>query len=229
MSDFEYDCLQKKRIANQARYRKRGSKSKKCNLPSDRLTNKQWKDKCGPVITYSLNKPMIWDDFKQMPAYVQAEYITNLQKKFGVTAVDLGDMFGVRALTVRKHADANNLGIEFPRGHAMNAARRAEWAKFLGEEEHEEVNVPASASLPESSEPVVFNTDESKDEYTLCSEVHDQTAGNAIMPLGPKAMCMKKFSLQFAGVIDVNTIANSLKLILGDKSEGELEIICNLA
>ena len=94
---------------------------------------------------------MIWDDFKQMPAYVQAEYITNLQKKFGVTAVDLGDMFGVRALTVRKHADANNLGIEFPRGHAMNAARRAEWAKFLGEEEHDEVNVPAPASLSESS------------------------------------------------------------------------------
>lgn len=75
----------------------------------------------------------------------------------------------------------------------------------------------------------MFNTDEHKDEYTLCSEAHDQTAGSAVMPLEPKAMCMKKFSLQFAGVIDVNTIANSLKLILGDKSEGELEIICNLA
>lgn len=225
MSDFEYDCLQKKRIANQAKYRKRGSKSKKCNLPSDRLTNKQWKDKCGPVITYSLNKPMIWDDFKQMPAYVQAEYITNLQKKFGVTAVDLGNMFGVRALTVRKHADANNLGIEFPRGHAMNAARRAEWVKFLGEEEHEEVNEPASASLHESSEPVVFNTDEDEDKSFLQPEEDN----NAVVPLEPKAMCMKKFSLQFAGVIDVNMIANSLKLILGDKSEGELDIICNLA
>ena len=220
MSDFEYDCLQKKRIANQAKYRKCGSKSKKCNLPSDRLTNKQWKDKCGPVITYSLNKPMTWDDFKQMPVYVQAEYITNLQKKFGVTAVDLGNMFGVRALTVRKHADANNLGIEFPRGHAMNAARRAEWVKFLGEEESEEVNVPASESLIEGAEPVVFNINEDE-----AQEAND----GAIAPLEPKAMCMKKFSLQFAGVIDVNTIANSLKLILGDKSEGELEIICNLA
>ena len=224
MSDFEYDCLQKKRIANQAKYRKRGSKSKKCNLPSDRLTNKQWKDKCGPVITYSLNKPMIWDDFKQMPAYVQAEYITNLQKKFGVTAVDLGNMFGVRALTVRKHADANNLGIEFPRGHAMNAARRAEWVKFLGEEEHEEVNAPDPASLSESSGPVVINTNEGEESFLQSKEDN-----NAAMPLEPKAMCMKKFSLQVAGVIDVNMIANSLRLILGDKSEGELEIICNLA
>lgn len=228
MSDFEYDCLQKKRIANQAKYRKRGSKSKKCNLPSDRLTNKQWKDKCGLVITYSLNKPMIWDDFKQMPAYVQAEYITNLQKKFGVTAVDLGSMFGVRALTVRKHADANNLGIEFPRGHAMNATRKAEWAKFLGEEENGEANVPAPASLPESSEAVVFNIEESEAESSLWPEGCEE-ADNVVMPLEPKAMCMKKFSLQFSGVIDVNMIANSLKLILGDKSEGELEIICNLA
>lgn len=229
MSDFEFDCLQKKRIANQAKYRKRGSKSKKCNLPFDRLTNKQWKDKCGPVITYSLNKPMIWDDFKQMPVYVQAEYITNLQKKYGVTAVDLGNMFGVRALTVRKHADANNLGVEFPRGHAMNATRRAEWVKFLGEDVHDEVNVPAPESLTESSEPVVFNTDNGEEENTLWPEGYEEPADNVVMPLEPKVMCMKKFSLQFAGVIDVNMIANSLKLILGDKSEGELEIICNLA
>lgn len=228
MTDFEYDCLQKKRTANQARYRKRGSKSKKCNLPSDRLTNKQWKDKCGPVITYSLNKPMIWDDFKKMPAYVQAEYITSLQKKFGVTAVDLGNMFGVRALTVRKHADANKLGVEFPRGHAMNAARRAEWAQFIGEENHEEVNIPSPANLPESSNPVVFNTDEYEDKCFLQPEEQEED-GNAVMPLEPKAMCMKKFTLQFAGAIDVNAVANSLKLILGDKSEGELEIICNLA
>lgn len=221
MSDFEYDCLQKKRIANQAKYRKRGSKSKKCNLPSDRLTNKQWKDKCGPVITYSLNKPMIWDDFKKMPVYVQAEYITSLQKKFGVTAVDLGNMFGVRALTVRKHADANKLGVEFPRGHAMSAARRAEWAQFIGEENHEEVNIPAPANLPESSA-------ENEDKCFLQPDELEEDC-HAVMPLEPKVMCMKKFTLQFAGAIDVNAVANSLKLILGDKSEGGLEIICNLA
>lgn len=229
MSDFEYDCLQKKRIANQAKYRKRGSKSKKCNLLSDRLTNKQWKEKCGPVITYSLNKPMIWDDFKQMPAHVQAEYITNLQNKFGATAVDLGNMFGVRALTVRKHADANNLGIEFPRGHAMSAARRAEWAKFLSEEGCEEEKVPTPASLPENSEPVALFSGESDEiGFVLGSDEYEK-GNSAVVPLEPKSMCMKKFSLQFAGVIDVNMIANSLKLIIGDKAEGELEIICNLA
>lgn len=220
MSDFEYDCLQKKRIANQARYRKGGSKSKKCNLPSDRLTNKQWKDKCGPVITYEPNKPMNWEDFKKMPVDLQARYITNLQQNYGVTAVDLGGMFGVRALTVRKHAESNKLGVEFPRGHAMSASKKAEWNDFLGCSE--DVVQPAEApAVPETEGEAchAFRREEG-----VVEERNDEIA-----PIHPKTMNMKRFTLQFSGAIDVDMIANSMKLILGGKAEGELEIICNLA
>lgn len=220
MTDFDYDCLQKKRIAHQAKYRKRGSKSKKCNLPSDRLTHKQWKDKCGPVITYNPNKPMNWEDFKKLPVDVQARYITNLQQNYGVTAVDLGNMFGVRALTVRKHAESNKLGVEFPRGHAMNASRKEAWARFIGEECHVEEVMAAPVSNMEEPDATVFSLDP--------AEPIDEAPAD-IVPIQPKAMNMKRFTLQFSGAIDVNMIANSMKLILGDKAEGELEIICNLA
>lgn len=208
MSDFEFDCMKKKQLAGQAKYRKRGSKSKKCSLPSDGMTNKQWKERCGPVITYNPNKPMVWEDFKKLPDHIQTEYITNLQHKFGVTAVDLGKMFGVQPLTVRKHADANNLGVEFPRGHAMSAAKKAEWDKFV---------------CPEQDEPA-FLDDEECEEWPVEEPVGDMTA-----PAQPEAMKMKNFSLRFSGNIDVNMIANSLKWILGESSNGELEIICNLA
>lgn len=40
MNDFEFDCLQKKRLAQQAKYRKRGSKSKKCPMSTDHMTKK---------------------------------------------------------------------------------------------------------------------------------------------------------------------------------------------
>lgn len=219
MSDFEYDCLQKKRLAGQAKYRKRGSKSKKCNLPSDRLTQKQWKERCGPVVSFNFNKPMNWETFKNLSAIVQTEYITNLQKKYGVTAVDLGDMFGVRALTVRKHVDANGLNVTFPRGHSMNAERRAVWNEFLGV-------VPANVveSVPENA------AEEAPAEEVVAEVLTAQAEPEPVIaPMEPKGMSMKKFCLQFAGVIDVNMIANSLKLILGDQSNGELEIICNLA
>lgn len=208
MSDFEFDCMKKKQLAGQAKYRKRGSKSKKCSLPSDGMTNKQWKERCGPVITYNPNKPMVWEDFKKLPDHIQTEYITNLQRKFGVTAVDLGKMFGVQPLTVRKHADANNLGVEFPRGHAMSAAKKAEWDKFVCHEQDE----PA------------FLDDEDCEEWPV-----EEPAGDMPAPAQPEAMKMKNFSLRFSGNIDVNMIANSLKWILGESSNGELEIICNLA
>lgn len=207
MSDFEFDCMKKKQLAGQAKYRKRGSKSKKCSLPSDGMTNKQWKERCGPVITYNPNKPMVWEDFKKLPDHIQAEYITNLQHKFGVTAVDLSKMFGVQPLTVRKHADANNLGVEFPRGHAMSAAKKAEWDKFV---------------CPEQDEPAFL--DDECEEWPA-----EEPAGDMPAPAQPEAMKMKNFSLRFSGNIDVNMIANSLKWILGESPNGELEIICNLA
>ena len=207
MSDFEFDCMKKRQLAGQAKYRKRGSKSKKCSLPSDGMTNKQWKERCGPVITYNPNKPMVWEDFKKLPDHIQAEYITNLQHKFGVTAVDLGKMFGVQPLTVRKHADANNLGVEFPRGHAMSAAKKAEWDKFV---------------CPEQDEPA-FLDDECEESPV------EEPVGDMPAPVQPEAMKMKNFSLRFSGNIDVNMIANSLKWILGESPNGELEIICNLA
>lgn len=208
MSDFEYDCMKKKQLAGQARYRKRGSKSKKCSLPSDGMTEKQWKDRCGPVVSYNFNKPITWGEFKNLPVSTQAEYIINLQKKYGVTAVDLGNMFGVRALTVRKHADANGLSVEFPRGHAMSAARKVEWGKFLSNNEEEMAEPDEQDSEDDAMAEELFVND--------CEQ------------LKQNPMKMNSFSLLFSGTIDVNAIANSLRLILGGESTGEMEIICHL-
>ena len=101
--------------------------------------------------------------------------------------------------------------------------------ELTAEEGCEEEKVPTPASLPENSEPVALFSGESDEiGFVLGSDEYEK-GNSAVVPLEPKSMCMKKFSLQFAGVIDVNMIANSLKLIIGDKAEGELEIICNLA
>lgn len=224
MTDFDYDCLQKKRIANQAKYRKRGSRSKKCNLPSDRLTHKQWKERCGPVVTYNLSNPMNWEDFKQLPVYIQAEYITNLQNKYGVTAVDLAEMFGVKPLTVRRHSEANNLSVTFHRGHAMTPARKAEWKKFLDPAGVGDETVNAEEAAVVSAEPVEEPVPEPEKVVFSCPPPEE-----VIAPVEPKSMNMTNFSLRFKGNLDVGTIANSLKLIMGNQSSGELEIICNLA
>ena len=93
MNDFDYDALQKKRIAAGARHMKRGSRSKRCSLPSDNLTPAQLKRRNGPVSTYKLDEPMRWDDFKSMPVDLQKKYLTNLVETYGATNEMLGDMF----------------------------------------------------------------------------------------------------------------------------------------
>ena len=95
MNDFDYDALQKKRIAAGARHMRRGSRSKRCFLPSDNLTPAQLKRRNGPVSTYKLDAPMRWDDFKEMPVDLQKQYLTYLVETYGATNEMLGDMFYV--------------------------------------------------------------------------------------------------------------------------------------
>lgn len=124
MSDFEYDCWQRKRIAQQAKYRKCGSKSKKCSMSTDHMTQKQWKERNGKVVTVNLNQPITWDDFKALTASMQEEYLKHMMENYGANATSFAAMFGVQPLTIRRHIQMNKLNIKFPVGHSMSTAQR---------------------------------------------------------------------------------------------------------
>ena len=132
MNDFDYDALQKKRIAAGARHMKRGSRSKGCSLPSDHMTPAQLKRRNGPVSTYKLDAPMGWDDFKAMPADLQKKYLTNLVETYGATNEMLGDMFYVHPTHVGTVKKA--LGVVSHNPHRLigekKAIRDQMWAAF---------------------------------------------------------------------------------------------------
>lgn len=212
MTDFDYECSVRKNLARQAKYRKNGSKSKKCSLPSDRMTTKQWKERCGPVMSYNLGSPMDWETFKAMPASLQAEYISNLQKKYGATASDIARMFDIKPLTVLRHVERNQLNVTFARGKCMNAEQRNVWSNFLSPDIHdgtvEMYNDDAGAASGRN--------DTSDDTAEVSADLSN-------------AMVMKQVSLRFSGQLDIGAIANSLRMILGKEPSGELEIVCSLA
>ena len=110
MHDFDYDAMQKKRIARGAAHMKRGSKSKKCTLPSDYLTAAQKRRLNGPVNTYKLDEPMGWESFKAMPEDLQKKYILNLQETYQANNDMLGKMFGVTGVSVCKMRHALGIG-----------------------------------------------------------------------------------------------------------------------
>ena len=131
MNDFDYDALQKKRIAAGARHMKRGSRSKRCSLPSDNLTPAQLKRRNGPVSTYKLDAPMRWDDFKSMPDDLQKQYLEGLMKTYGATDAMIGRMFYVSDVSVLR--ERHRLGIP-SRNRCLSmdntASRDQMWAAF---------------------------------------------------------------------------------------------------
>lgn len=131
MHDFDWDVLQKKRIANNARRMKNGSKSKKCSLPSDYMTPAEWKRRNGPVNTYKLDAPMSWGTFKEMPIDLQITYLRNLQELYRANDKMLADMFHVHFSHIAKYRTA--LGVHAIGGKVVGEAkerRDAMWAAF---------------------------------------------------------------------------------------------------
>lgn len=129
MNDFDYDVKQKKALIPSARKRVNGSKSKRCTLPSDHLTPAQRKKLNGPVCTYSLNQPMKWQQFKDMPEDLQEEYIRNLRERYTVSQTELGRMFGVSTRTVVKHIAKRGYSNLFT-SKRMNSDERFAWRQF---------------------------------------------------------------------------------------------------
>lgn len=104
MNDFDYDCMQKKRIAMGAFAhinRRRGG----CSLPSDALTEKQRKEKNGEVKSYNITRPMPWREFKAMPEDLKREFFRNMQS-FGGTAKWLAEEMNACDATIRRECGA---------------------------------------------------------------------------------------------------------------------------
>ena len=135
MTDFDFDVKEKKSIARGAFARKGGSKSKKCSLPSDHLTDAQKRKLNGPVRAYNVKTPMSWDEFKSMPTDLQQAHVAFLQDAFGVSGNDIAiRYFGVTGTALRLHAKNHGLTLITHRGRetcADSIERFVAW--FVGE------------------------------------------------------------------------------------------------
>lgn len=150
MNDFEFDCLQKKRLAQQAKYRKRGSKSKKCPMSTDHMTKKQWIERCGKIVTIKMDSPVSWASFKELSKQTQEEYLKNLMEKYHINASSLAEMFHITPITVRRHIATQGLAVSFPVGHSMNAEDRRAWELFLSGDAVEQSENEISAENEET-------------------------------------------------------------------------------
>lgn len=183
-----------------AKHKKNGSKSKKCSLPSDGLTQAQWKKRNGAVMEYKLNEPISYEMFKNYPKDLRKKYIEILRDEHGASAASVREMFGVSKGTIY-NAITKELGVTFRAG-PQSDEDRLKWDIFLH---------GASTEEPDLCEPEVPSEDD-----TILPEQEK-----------PSGMTMSRFSLSFVGAIDVNAIANSLRRIIGGQTNASIDIVVN--
>lgn len=155
MNDFDYDAMQKKRIARGAQHKRCGSKSKKCSLPSDNLTPAQKRALNGEVKQYNLNEPMTWEAFKAMPQDLQEKYVRDLHSRFNVGATTISrEMFGLSECTL--HVYAKHTGFNLAtRTCRLSNSQRDVWERWLNREPElieEEASEPTEEMIEEMTE-----------------------------------------------------------------------------
>ena len=209
MTDFDYDVRQRKQLAQQARYRKNGSKSRKCTLRQDHLTNAQLKKMNGEVITFNMNMPIYsWKDFKALSRASATEYITGLDSKYDPSMNDLAKMFGVTYNTVRNYL--REIECPLPKG-IMPPDKKDGWERFL-------------KSAVTDPEPKSVKEEQPKPE-PVKEEQPRPEVGTEKAPVAKSAMHMREFALEFDGDIDLQGVINSLNFVFGgERQRGLLRI-----
>ena len=217
MTDFDYDCYRKKSIAHSAAKRKCGSKSKKCSLPSDNMTTKEWNERCGDVVSYQIGKPMIWDEFQKLPNDLKEQYLNTLIEKYSVNARSLADMFGVNPATVLRVVKKEGLAVRFSKGKHPTGAKGEAYKKFLAGDTTQEESVEQIPEAVESEESAAV------DDGNYPKEVQQEVVANSAA--GTK---LDSFTLNFSGDVNVDMIANSLRYILATGGKAKIQIHCEL-
>ncbi len=155
MNDFEYDAMQKKRVAAGARGRVCGSKSKKCGLPSDHLTAAQLKAKNGPVATYNLNEPMSWAAFKAMSADLQEEYVRGLHSRFCVGLNTISkELFGLGGPSLRNYMQRHGNELDIRGKRRLSNTEREVWERWLNSIVEEIEDEPEAVCVVEEQEAI---------------------------------------------------------------------------
>ena len=155
MNDFDFENMQKKRIAQGARHRVCGSRSKKCSLPSDMLTPAQKRKLNGPVERYDMGKPIPWDRFTVMPKDLQVSYLEGLHKNYGIGENRLAELFGISIGTIRRYLSAKDLRGRMGFHAVPTNAQKSAWERFLtGEDAVEPANEGPVETRPDNADPL---------------------------------------------------------------------------
>lgn len=155
MDDAEYLFHQQsktaKRLARGAYAKKGGSRSRKCSLPSDKLTPKQLRERNGKIMSYNLSKPMNWKTFKSLDDETQSEYLYRLAKLHYARGVDVAEMFGINSSYFSQWLKTKSWGRAIFE-HTGRKTPHSKWVEFLHPTASDPVYTPEPVKEPENDQ-----------------------------------------------------------------------------
>ena len=97
-------------VRRSARYKKGGSRSKKCTLGHEYKTEKELNKMNGECLSWKLTKFYTWEEFKEMPEDIQVEYINYLIDTYGIGLSSIErEVFDCAGGTLRNHLKKRGL------------------------------------------------------------------------------------------------------------------------
>lgn len=199
MKDFDYEVMQKKRIAYSAKHKK-GTKSKKCSLSTDKMTKKQWLERCGSIVSVNLNQPITWQEFKNLSTASKEAYVDGIIEKFGANKSAFARMFQRDPSLINK--TFNNLGFKdkWKGYNKMTRDQSQAFQEFINSNNNVSNDIDTTPSVPV--------------EQAVTQQV---TASQ--QPMRPE-----RFAITFCGILDAADISAQIASIVTTGVHAKLTI-----
>lgn len=127
---FVEDVKNRKNVARSGG--KRGKSRYGCSLPSDSMSHWAKKRENGDVVIMAPDRPIIYEDFKELSEDMQRQYLQGIIDNYGGTTERIAKMWGVSEAKVKNHRQL--LGIKNPQpslGALWDIDSGARWTGFL--------------------------------------------------------------------------------------------------
>lgn len=107
MNAFDWDVVNKKRIARGARNMNRVKPG--CSLPSDLLTAGQIKKLHGEVKSVKMTEPITWEEWKALPTDLATEYLNTTLEKHHVGIPSMAKMWNITEWQLYNYCRKNDI------------------------------------------------------------------------------------------------------------------------
>lgn len=148
---FIEDLRDRKSVSRGSLHKKRGSKSKKCTLPSDFLTPAQKRKMNGEVNMYKIGQPISWQEFKSYPQEMRQKWVDTFYDQFGCATGGMSLVFGLKPASISYWFDKN--GVTSPGKSPIDSEKKEKILAWMNGEQA--APVAQAAPVVKAAAPVV--------------------------------------------------------------------------